>query len=92
MKFPESCETLKIKLSTIATVIIAIYWPLACSVADTLNLLEAIIDALAAYVSQGYHTTILSLGDLNFPDINWSADPAVVTNVYSSALAELSIA
>ena len=89
-KFSESCDTLIIKLSAVASVTIAIYWPPICSGADTLNLLKAIEDALVAYVSQGYHSTIF--GDLNFPEINWSADPAVATNVYSSTLIELSIA
>ena len=72
------------------SVVIAIYRPAACLGADTLNLREGIEGALAAYVSQGYHSTIP--GDLNFPDINWSADPAVATYVYSSALVELSTA
>ena len=129
-KFSESCDTLIIKLSAIASIIIVIYWPLACSVAliilgnliiklflfifvfiwfditnsavfclvtqitysvvDALNLLEANASVLAAYVSQGYPATIL--GDLNFPDINWSADPAVATNIYSSAMVGLFIA
>ena len=60
-----------------------------CSCADTLNLLEAIEDDLTTYVSQNCHATIL--GDLNFPCINWSTNPAVATNAYSSALVELSI-
>ena len=89
-KFPESCDTLIIKLSAIVSVIIAFLRPPAWSGADTLNLLETIENALAAYVSQGYHAIVL--GDLNFPDINWLVDSAVVTNVYSSALVELSIA
>ena len=89
-KFPESCDTLIIELSPIASVIIAIYRSPICSCANTLNLLEAIEDALATYISQGYHATIL--GNLNFPDINCSADPAVETNVYSSVLIEISIA
>ena len=53
-KFLELSDTLIIKLSAIMSVIIAIYRPPACSGADTLNLQEAIEDALAAYVSQGY--------------------------------------
>ena len=55
-----------------------------------MNLLEVIEDALTNYVSQGYQATLH--GHLIFPGINWSADPAVVTNVDLSALVELTIA
>ena len=66
--WPQSCDGVIVKLSSIASVLVVVYRPPDCTSDDT----EQLVNAFDSVLSLGYHKTIL--GDLNMPVIDWCAD------------------
>ena len=65
--FPVTCIILHLR--SLASIIIILYRPLSCTVAETINLIVAFEETLALV----YRTAII--GDMNFPARDWLDDP-----------------
>ena len=79
--WPQSCDGVIVKLSSITFVLVVVYRPPNCTCDQLVNAFESVI-------SLDYHTTIL--GDLNMPAIDWCADPPKATGV-AIGLVELTV-
>ena len=82
--WPQSCDGVIVKLSSIASVLVVVYRPPDCTCDDT----EQLVNAFDSVLSLGYHTTIL--GNRNMPAIDWCADPPKATGV-AARLVELTV-